>query len=100
MSFEPVSAVTSLLGAFGNAVGGARQATKNRRHQNAMLEKQQVWSEKMATQQNDWNLAQWNRENEYNSPVNQMARYEAAGINPYNAVNSGQIGSLSTSKRP
>nr|DAN02996.1 MAG TPA: DNA pilot protein VP2 [Microviridae sp.] len=93
MSFDPVSAGTSLLGAIGNAVGGARQATKNRRHQNALLEKQQAWSEKMANQQNEWNLAQWNRENEYNSPVNQMSRYEAAGINPYNAVASGQIGS-------
>lgn len=93
MSFDPVSAGTSLLGAIGNAVGGARQATKNRRHQNAMLEKQQAWSEKMANQQNEWNLAQWNRENEYNSPVNQMLRYEAAGINPYNAVTSGQVGS-------
>lgn len=93
MSFDPVSAGTSLLGAIGNAVGGVRQATKNRRHQNAMLEKQQAWSEKMANQQNEWNLAQWNRENEYNSPVNQMLRYEAAGINPYNAVTSGQVGS-------
>lgn len=93
MSFDPVSAGTSLLGAIGNAVGGARQATKNRRHQNALLEKQQAWSEKMANQQNEWNLAQWNRENEYNSPVNQMARFESAGINPYNAVTSGQVGS-------
>lgn len=97
MSFDPVSAGTSLLGAIGNAVAGARQATKNRRHQNSMLEKEQAWSEKMANQQNEWNLAQWNRENEYNSPVNQMARYEAAGINPYNAVTSGQIGSGSAS---
>lgn len=93
MSFDPVSAGTSLLGAIGNAVGGARQATKNRRHQNALLEKQQSWSEKMANQQNQWNIDQWNRQNEYNAPVNQMARYEAAGINPYNAVSSGQIGS-------
>lgn len=93
MSFDPVSAGTSLLGAIGNAVGGARQATKNRRHQNALLEKQQAWSENMAEKQNQWNLDQWNRENEYNAPVNQMARYAAAGINPYNAVNSGQIGS-------
>lgn len=93
MSFDPVSAGTSLLGAIGNAVGGARQASKNRRHQNAMLEKQQTWSEKMANQQNQWNLDQWNRENEYNAPVNQMFRYEAAGINPYNAVSSGQLGS-------
>lgn len=93
MAFDPVSAGTSLLGAIGNAVGGARQAVKNRRHQNALLEKQQTWSENMAEKQNQWNIDQWNRQNEYNTPAAQMSRMEAAGINPYNAVNSGQIGS-------
>lgn len=93
MSFDPVSAGTSFLGAIGNAVGGARQATKNRRHQIALLEKQQTWSENMAEKQNQWNIDQWNRQNEYNTPAAQMSRMEAAGINPYNAVNSGQIGS-------
>lgn len=93
MSFDPVSAGLSFVSGLANSIGGARQAVKNRRHQNAMLEKQQTWSEKMANQQNQWNLDQWNRENEYNSPVNQMSRMEAAGINPYNAASSGQIGS-------
>lgn len=93
MSFDPVSAGASLLSGIGNAIGGARQATKNRRHQNAMLEKQQDWSEQMAEKQNQWNIDQWNRENSYNSPAAQMERYELAGINPYNAASSGQIGS-------
>lgn len=93
MSFDPVSAGLSFVSGLANSIGGARQAVKNRRHQNAMLEKQQTWSEKMANQQNQWNLDQWNRENEYNSPSAQMSRMEAAGINPYNAASSGQIGS-------
>lgn len=93
MSFDPVSAGLSFVSGLANSIGGARQAVKNRRHQNAMLEKQQSWSEKMANQQNQWNLDQWNRENEYNSPAAQMSRMEAAGINPYNAASSGQIGS-------
>ena len=93
MSFDPVSSGLSFVSGLANSISGARQAVKNRRHQNAMLEKQQTWSEKMANQQNQWNLEQWNRENEYNSPVNQMSRMEAAGINPYNAAASGQIGS-------
>lgn len=93
MSFDPVSAGLSFVSGLANSIGGARQAVKNRRHQNAMLEKQQTWSEKMANQQNQWNLDQWNRENEYNSPTAQMSRMEAAGINPYNAASSGQIGS-------
>ncbi len=93
MSFDPVSSGLSFVSGLANSISGARQAVKNRRHQNAMLEKEQTWSEKMANQQNQWNLDQWYRENDYNSPVNQMSRMEAAGINPYNAASSGQIGS-------
>lgn len=93
MSFDPVSAGLSFVSGLANSIGGARQAVKNRRHQNAMLQKQQTWSEQMFEKQNQWNLDQWNRENEYNSPAAQMSRMEAAGINPYNAASSGQIGS-------
>lgn len=32
--------------------------------------------------QNAWNLEQWNRENEYNSPLEKRKRLEAAGLNP------------------
>lgn len=48
---------------------------------------------KLARYQNDWNLAQWNRQNAYNTPAAQRARYEEAGINPYFAlgnISSGQ----------
>lgn len=93
MSFDPFSAGASLLSGIGKSIGGARQATKNRRHQNVMLQKQQAWSEQMALQQNQWNIDQWNRENDYNSPSAQMERYELAGINPYNSVTNGQVGS-------
>lgn len=93
MSFDPVSAGASLLSGIGNAVSGAKQARKNRAHQLNMLHQQQDWSVQMAEKQNQWNIDQWNRENEYNSPAAQMERYELAGINPYNAASSGQIGS-------
>lgn len=93
MSFDPVSAGFSLISGIGNAVSGAKQARKNRAHQLNMLHQQQDWSAQMAEKQNQWNIDQWNRENEYNSPAAQMERYELAGINPYNAASSGQIGS-------
>lgn len=76
-----------------NTAGGLITGALNRNYQGRLLKRQQAWSEKMAAQQNQWNIEQWQRENVYNAPVNQMARYEAAGINPYNAVVSGQIGS-------
>lgn len=38
----------------------------------------------LADKQNQWNLEQWNRENEYNSPANQVALLEQAGLNGLN----------------
>lgn len=46
--------------------------------------------------QNAWNLEQWNRENEYNSPLEKRKRLEAAGLNPifYGLDGAGNAGSL------
>ena len=56
----------------------------------------QAWNEKMMDKQNAWNLAQWNRENEYNSASQQVARYRAAGLNPYLMMQNGSAGSASS----
>lgn len=51
------------------------------------------WSEEMMSQQNEWNLQQWNRENAYNTPAAQRARLEAAGLNAALAMQGqGSIG--------
>lgn len=34
----------------------------------------------LATQQNQWNVEQWNRQNEYDRPANQVARMKEAGL--------------------
>lgn len=63
-----------------------------------------VWSLAQQAMQNDWNTQQAelaferqkqmiDQQNEYNSPINQMARYQAAGLNPlaiYGQISSGQ----------
>lgn len=36
----------------------------------------------LAQQGNEWNIEQWNRENQYNLPSEQMQRYKDAGLNP------------------
>lgn len=46
----------------------------------------------LAKYQNDWNLAQWNRQNAYNTPLEQRKRYEQAGINPYFALSNMTAG--------
>lgn len=45
-------------------------------------EKNREYNLNLAKMQNQWNIEQWNRENAYNSPAAQMARYKAAGLNP------------------
>ena len=44
-------------------------------------EKNREYNLNLAKLQNQWNIEQWNRENAYNSPAAQMARYKAAGLN-------------------
>ena len=56
-------------------------------------------NERMQQQQNAWNLEQWNRNNEYNSPAAQLQRMKAAGLNPdlmYGQNASGAAGNSSS----
>lgn len=88
-----VSAAGSILGgsiAQSGSDAAARASLQATRETNAA-------NLKLAQYQNDWNLAQWNRQNAYNTPLAQRLRYEEAGINPYFAlgnINSGQAESL------
>lgn len=44
---------------------------------------------------NEYNYWLWQQQAEYNSPAQQRARLEAAGLNPnYNSVDSGNLGSI------
>lgn len=52
------------------------------------------WNEKMYGRQRADALADWNMQNEYNSPAAQMARYRDAGLNPnliYGQSNEGAM---------
>lgn len=51
----------------------------------------------LAKQQNDWNVQQWNRENEYNSPSNQIKLLQEAGLNPNLYTPEGMTSSQLTS---
>lgn len=82
------SAIGGIAGGYASLQGSkyaadkALQATKETNAANL----------KLAQFQNDWNIAQWNRQNAYNTPVAQRARYEEAGINPYFALGNIQSG--------
>lgn len=82
------SAIGGIAGGYASLQGAkyaadkALQATKETNAANL----------KLAQFQNDWNIAQWNRQNAYNTPAAQRARYEEAGINPYFALGNIQSG--------
>lgn len=46
-------------------------------------------------EQNQFNIDQWNRENLYNSPTAQMARFKEAGLNPHLIYGKGTSGNAS-----
>lgn len=50
--------------------------------QGKMNRKTREWNERQYWRSRADSLADWNRQNEYNSPAAQMARYKAAGLNP------------------
>lgn len=50
--------------------------------------------------QHDKNMYLWNKQNEYNHPVNQMARLRQAGINPNMAFMRGTINNVSSNQTP
>lgn len=73
---------------IGEAVGGIAQgamnllaAKKNYEYSRALNEQQFQHQQVLAKQQNDWNLEQWNRENEYNDYSSQVERMQKAGLN-------------------
>lgn len=88
----------SLLGGIFDNWGADRRAKKDREWnaEQARLNREFQTQEREAAQ--EWNLEQWNRENEYNSPAAQMQRAIEAGMNPNAAIqgisgssNAGQL---------
>lgn len=87
-----ISGGASLLGGI---LGKNSQSSANKT--NLLINREnQRWNEKMMDKQNAWNLAQWNRENDYNSASQQVARLRAAGLNPYLMMQNGSPGSASS----
>lgn len=61
--------------------------------ENAANRQYNLW---LAKEQNQWNVEQWNRQNEYDSPAAQLQRLREAGLNP-DLIYGGGISNTSTS---
>lgn len=74
---EPITTAALIAGAA-SAVSQGGQAVA----QGKMNRKTRQWNEKMYGIQRQHALEDWDKQNAYNSPVQQMARFKEAGLNP------------------
>lgn len=83
----PVGAATlsylipSLVSAIGIGAGGNANR-KNRKFQNEQNEKDRQYGWDMYWRQREDSLGDWNMQNQYDSPYEQMKRFKEAGLNP------------------
>lgn len=87
-----ISAGSSLIGSISGAIGQNRLVDKQIEAQKRENQLNREYNLMLARQQNQWNLEQWQRENDYNSPTSQMARLRAAGLNPDLMYGQGTTG--------
>lgn len=89
--------VGTLLQGFGSILGSAQQTFNQSKALAAQQEenrKNREYNFMLAKLQNEWNIQQWERSNEYNNPLNQMNRLKAAGLNPNLVYGNGAGQSL------
>lgn len=87
MPVDPISATiagASIASSIGNTFAQGRMNKKTRE-----------WNEKMYNLQRADALADWQRQNAYNSPAAQMERFKQAGLNPNLIYGKGDSGSAS-----
>lgn len=94
-----MAGVNKLYG-FGNIASSAINAglgLYSLHQQKKENEKTREYNLKLAQMQNQWNVEQWQRENDYNMPANQVARLKAAGLNPDLLYGGGVSNTAATS---
>lgn len=88
----PIGAIIAAAGSLaGGAINAIQQNKQNKRSQQFALD--------MYNRQKADNLEFWRMQNDYNSPQQQMKRFQEAGLNPnliYGQGNSGNAGSVQT----
>lgn len=94
-----MSFLASLASIASAAINNGSQiiGTLVNRHSQKETNKQQM---ALQQQQQDWNEYMWNKQNEYNSPINQMQLLHEAGLNPNMVYNDGSAFEAAGSPNP
>lgn len=104
--FDVGSVIGGVVSAAGSVASSAMQnkiARERIAFDREENEKSRQFNERMADKANTWSLEQWNRQNAYNDPSQQMSRLRAAGLNPdlmYSNGTSGLVSSNSPNVTP
>lgn len=97
--------VSPLLGGATSLFAGIRSSKQQQKIIARQIEAQRKENEAqrrynlmLAEKQNKWNIEQWQRNNDYNTPSAVMSRLRSAGINPHMYYSKGNaMGGVSTS---
>lgn len=84
-----ISGGVGLLGGGLNALYAKKQQQRQMKHDVSMANLSQKQALEQMQVQNQYQVEQWQRENEYNDPAAVRERYEAAGISPHAAFGTG-----------
>lgn len=88
-----IGGIIAGAGALAGAIGGARASRKNAKksikHQQEENEKTREYNLMLAKYQNKVNRENWNAQNAYNEPKEQVRRMKEAGLNPNLAYDNG-----------
>jgi hypothetical protein len=91
----PIPAGVAAAITAATTIGG--QILQNRQNRKA-AENQARWNQRMADRQNQWSRDMWHLQNQYNSPIEQMARFKQAGLNPHLIYGRGNPGNATPLK--
>lgn len=90
-------------GAIGSVISAGIGAWSSNRAAKKQLQAVRETNEtnlRLAQEQRDWDLEQWNRENEYNSASAQLARWQQAGFSPHSFLGVGSPGEAAALQSP
>lgn len=98
-SFNAGAAASGLLGGIGSIISGSQQVNAQREANKANLQIAQMnneFNERMVDKQQQYNVENWQRQADYDSASQQVARFREAGINPYLAMTGGASAGMSS----
>lgn len=98
-SFNAGAAASGLLGGIGSIISGSQHVAAQREANKANLQIAQMnnaFNERMLERQQQYNIENWQRQADYDSAVQQVARFREAGINPYMAMTGGASAGMSS----